>query len=83
MGKGPIKMVGKFTGLHSEGQIPSGQPYPLPETIAGSRGPVVVRLSPISGGGLEKAGLSSRYDDSRMNMWAEGLLTFCSGKSRG
>jgi hypothetical protein len=39
------KAGGKFTGLHPEGQTPSGEPYPLHETIAGS-----VRLRMKSGG---------------------------------
>jgi hypothetical protein len=45
------KTGGQFAGLYPEGQIPSGQPYPLPEMIMGSRGPVAVRLSSIPGGG--------------------------------
>ena len=49
------KPGGKFAGLHPEGQIFGGQPYPLPETIPGSWGPVTVRLSSIPGGGLEKS----------------------------
>jgi hypothetical protein len=58
MGKGPIKR-GMFAGLYAEEQIPSGQPYPLPKTKAGSRGSVAVCLSRIPGGGLEKSGPSS------------------------
>jgi hypothetical protein len=33
------KMEGQFSGLYPEGQIPSGQPSPLPTTVAGSRVP--------------------------------------------
>ena len=33
----------------------SGEPYPMPEKILGSRGPVTFRLSSIPGGGLEKS----------------------------
>ena len=40
-------MGGKFTGFHPEGQVPGGEPYPLPEPIAWSRGSVAIRLSPI------------------------------------
>jgi hypothetical protein len=48
------KPQGEFVRFHPEGQILGGQPFLLPETILGSRGPVVIRLSPIPGGGLEK-----------------------------
>jgi hypothetical protein len=39
------KTRGKFAGLHPEGQIPSRKPYPLPKTVAGSRGPVVLTMA--------------------------------------
>ncbi|XP_038844511.1 syntaxin-1B-like [Salvelinus namaycush] len=47
------KAGGEFAGFHPEGQIPGGQPYLLPETIPGCRGPVAIRLSSIPGGVLE------------------------------
>jgi hypothetical protein len=53
------KMGGQFAGLYPEGQIPNGQLYPLPKTVAGSRDPVVVCLSLVPGGGLEKSGPGS------------------------
>ena len=49
------KMEGQFSGLYPEGQIPSGQPSPLPPTVAGSRVPVAVHLSSVPGGGLRRA----------------------------
>jgi hypothetical protein len=59
MWKRPENARGKLTGLHLVGQIPSGETYPLAETIAGSGCPVAVRLLPISGGGLKKSGPDS------------------------
>ena len=52
-GKRDNKLGGEFARFHPEGQIPGGQPYLLPETIPGSRGPVAIRLSSILGGCLE------------------------------
>jgi hypothetical protein len=46
---------GKFVGLHPERQILSRQPYTLLETIAGSRGSVVVCLLTIPAAGLKKS----------------------------